>query len=135
MGDTPDLFGGALEQTKKPRKRKAAGEANPAVARCIDHYDAEFQRRHGFKPDRRGYGRFGKDLRDLLETWTEQNVLDMMEDFFYDNDPRVLRGNWSTADFANLAQYLRIKRTSGAPILDARTANNLDAARRATQRR
>lgn len=135
MGDTPDLFGGEPVAPKKPRKRKAAGDANPAIVRCIDCYDEHFQKKHGFKPDRRGYGRFAKDLQGFLASWTEQELLEVLHDFFYANDPKVLRSNWTTADFANLAQHLRIRRTSPAPVLDARSANNLDAVRRATGRR
>lgn len=111
---------------------KPATEADPAVKRCIDAFHDACVRRFGFKPDPRQYGRLGRDLKPLLATWGEADMLSLIDEFFTTSEPRITRSDYSVAAFLAVVQLLKVRRLQ-AP--DARTAENIDAAVRATRRR
>lgn len=123
-----DLFGARPEKPKRARKPKK--DTNPAVARCIDYFFQKFNAKFGFKPKING-GKDGKHFKELIETWNESIVLQLIDEMFSSSDPRILRSDYTIGAFYNLAQYLRLQfnRT------DERTMRNLDASRRASRAR
>lgn len=118
-----------------PKKEQAP---KPDVARCIETYELTFEARHGCKPPRPkgGYGRFGADVKPLIEAWGVEEVLSLIDEFFYTRDPMVLRTDWKPEDFTRLAQRLKLRRTgSHCGTSDAVTNHNMDVAARVTRPR
>lgn len=113
-----------LAKTKEPKDKAP-------VQRCIDAFFNTFVSRFGFKPQIKG-GKDGAHIKSLIATWGEQEVLDIISAFFRTTDPRVLRSDYSIGALYSLAQHVRLR---GMKIADPRTAENLDAANRATQSR
>lgn len=105
---------------------------NPAIKRCIDAYHQAFLQRFGFKPQIHG-GKDASHFKQLLATWGEPVVMELIEDFLSTTDPRVLRSDYTVGALYNLAQHLRLRREGHR--IDERTAHNLDAAARAAGRR
>lgn len=101
------------------------------VSKCIDAFHDAFVRRFGFKPKIDG-GKDGANLKRLIATWDERVVLELIEEFFTTRDPRVARSDYTIGAFYNLAQHLRLRRQT---IQDQRTAENMDAASRASETR
>ncbi len=110
--------------------RKPTTPPDPAVKRIIDLYHDEFSAKFGFKPDPRSYGRFGKEVKQLLATWGEADVVATLREFFLSRDTRIVRSDYTAMAFLSLAQYLRT-RMAGHQELDHRTAANIEAAERA----
>lgn len=113
--------------------KRRAEAPDPAVKRTQDLFHDRFLARFGFKPDPRGYGRFGREVKPLLATWGEAAVRGLVEDFFRTRDARILASDYSMATFLFHAQRLRIRQVEAE--VDPRTARNLDAADRAAGRR
>jgi hypothetical protein len=113
---------------------KAKVDAEPAVKRLVDAFHAKHVARHGCPPLRPDYGRFAKEVKSMLASATEAELVELMDDFFTTRDPRVVRSDYKPMDFVWLAQHLRLKR-NGRRTLDHRTVRDLDAAARATGRR
>lgn len=101
------------------------------VKRCIDAFHVAFLARHGFKPRISG-GKDGALLKQLIATWGEADVLILIGEFFATTDPRVLRSDYTIGAFVSLAQHLKLRQHG---MIDARTAENLDAAARAAGRK
>lgn len=119
---------------KRYTSTKIKDAPDPAVKRVADAFHDAFLERFGFKPDPRQYSRFGKEIKPLLATWGELEVLRLINEFFSTRDPRVVRSDYTMMAFLGLAQYLRVRQT-GASTRDDRTLRNIDAAARATGRR
>lgn len=117
----------------EPLPKQAGGD--PAIARIIGEFQRAHLARFGCKPLRPEYGRFAKELKEMLAAADETELFDLLADFFaVPADPRVERTQYRPMDFVRLAQYLRLRRR-GACASDARTLDNLDAVARATGRR
>jgi len=76
-------------------------------------------------------------MKRMIESWGEETVLRLIELFFrltlppqQGGDPRIIRTSWDITGLYMNAQYLL---TRDARTFDQRTADNLDAARRAMQ--
>jgi hypothetical protein len=118
-----NLFGEDNVVPIKPKKEKGD------VARAIDAFHVAFVARHGFKPHIRG-GKDGTHFKELIATWGADVVIgELIPEFFRTTHPRVLRSDYSVGALYACAQHLRMVN------IDERTASNLDAARRATERR
>lgn len=119
----------ALGAPPQPAKAPPPDEA---VKRLVDAFHGMHFARFGCYPIRPEYGRFAKELKEMLATVGEAGVAALMGDFFAKPpDPQVNRTHYRPMDFVRLAQYLQLKRRDGGP-LDQRTAENADAAARAT---
>lgn len=112
-------------------KAKKSDDERAPVAKCIDAFHAAFVARFGFKPKIDG-GKDGANLKRLIATWDERVVLDLIAEFFSTRDPRVARSDYTIGAFYNLAQHLRLRRQT---VQDQRTAENMDAASRASETR
>ncbi|HET9024317.1 MAG TPA: hypothetical protein VFN64_07065 [Burkholderiaceae bacterium] len=124
----------AAAKPKAARKRKPPpADTEPSVKRAVDCFHDRFVERFGFKPDPRYYGRFARDVKQLIAAWGEKEVLALIDEFFATRDPRVARSDYTAAAFLGLAQHLRVRQTGQAA--DERTQQNLDAADRAMGRR
>lgn len=105
-----------------------------SVKKCIDAYHDAFLAKMTFKP-RMGSsaGRFARELKvDLIPAWGEAAVLEVIAAFF------TVNGYWSRFDysipiFLRYAQEIKVA-ISGPRKLDARTSENIEAARRAARR-
>lgn len=116
-----------------PVKRKNNTEPDPAVKRCVDAFHQKHIARHGCAPLRPDYGRFAREVKSMLASATEHELVELMDDFFSTRDPRVVRSDYKPMDFVYLAQHLRLKR-NGRKTMDLRVVRDLDAAARATGR-
>jgi hypothetical protein len=128
------LFGEGGETTavaKKAKAKRPRAENADAVQRLETAYAEQFERRWGFKPIR-NYGRERKELGELerQEGWGEAAVAELLPVFFSTADRKVTSGSYSLSEFVRTAQYLRQLNRR----LDPRTAENVDAARRAIGR-
>jgi hypothetical protein len=112
---------------------KTTKETDPTIKRLIDAFHQRHITRHGIPPMRPEYGRFAKEVKGLLASATEYELLELMDDFFSTRDPRVMRSDYKPMDFVFLAQHLRLKR-NGHKRLDDRVVRDMDAAARATGR-
>jgi hypothetical protein len=112
---------------------KAKTESDPTVKRLVDAFHQKHVARHGCPPLRPDYGRFAKEVKAILASATEAELLMLMDDFFSTLDPRVVRSDYKPMDFVYLAQHLRLKR-NGRKTFDQRVVRDLDAASRATGR-
>lgn len=121
------LFGD--QSPKKTRKPKGAVESDGAVVRVETAFLAAFEKCWGFPTKRESIGFERKQLKDLIGSWGEEDVLGLVEKFFASNQRR---GDYSIRDFCRQAQTLRLEQRR-APG-NERTAGNLDAAARATGR-
>lgn len=114
------MFGPVVSKEKAP------------VKKCLDAFHNAFVARFGFKPRIDG-GKDGKHMKDLIATWSEQDVLDLIAEFFSTRDARVVRSDYSVGALYNLAQHLKLRQHGH--YIDQRTAENVDAAVRATQQK
>ena len=75
-------------------------------------------------------------MKRMIESWGEETVIRLIELFFAltrpGGDPRIIRTSWDITCLYINAQYLL---TRGERVLDQRTAENLSAAQRATEKR
>jgi hypothetical protein len=118
----------------RPRKPRVKPDVDPAVKRLVDAFHAKHVERHGVAPLRPDYGRFAKEVKAMLDSATEAELVGLIDDFFVSRDPRVLRTDYLPMDFVRIAQYLRLQR-NGRRRHDERTLRDLDAATRATGKR
>ena len=106
---------------------------DPAVARLIAVYQEEYFKRHGIKPIIAG-GKFGKLLKLILSTYADHGgevfVTGLLKEFIWGNDSWARTCGWTVESFYNVAQRLALKPRQ----TDARTADNVAAAVRATQK-
>lgn len=134
-------------------------ERNASVKRCIDEFYACFVRKFNppshadtwlremaekVPPARRSVpqeqmmlpiihgGKDGAHFKKLVATYGEDETLRLVRQFFGTSDSRVLRSDYTVGALFALAQHLRLR---AFRVADPRTADNLDAAERATQRR
>ena len=112
--------------------KRAKAEPNPAVKRAIDAFHAAFLARFGFKPAIHG-GKDGTHFRQMLATWDEEIVQWLIAEFFRTTDPRALRSDYTVGALFSLAQHLLLRKNGHTT--DQRTAEIMDTASRATQRR
>lgn len=143
----PDLFD---EQPAK-RKLRPKRETDPAIARCIDFFYDRYVARWNPPALYEGWkagtvpasqlvtpliagGKHGAQFKRLL-AWGEDVVRELVRLYFTTTDPKVARDDYSLDRFFVHAQYLRLKLARNHRVVDARTAENLDAAARATGRR
>lgn len=120
------LFGDPVPPVKE---KKPKAESGPVV-RVETVYKDLFQAKFGFAPTIK-FGRDRKALKELLGAWPEDEVLAQLAPFIQ-RDIRSTRDSFSLYDFCMQAQRLRIERAAGP---NGRTAQNVDAAARATGRR
>lgn len=101
--------------------------------RLIDAYHDAYLAKFGIKPVIVG-GKDGTQAKRLAATVDggAGEVVRLLGVFFRTTDPRVQRSDYSFGAFASLVPHLRL---IGLKIADERTASNVDAATRATQRR
>jgi hypothetical protein len=104
--------------------------AQPAIKRVIVFYHARFLARFGFRPAIHR-GKDGRRIQTLLGTWGEATVTALVAQFLATTDPRVAQSDYSIGALCSLAQHLRLR----PHRLDRRTAQNLDAAARASSPR
>lgn len=129
------------------------GDPDPAIKRSIDRFYQAYVRRwnppviaEAFLASPRSVPRDrvmtplikpGKDaalVKQMLAAWGEETVGWLIDEFFGpgSTDPRVVRSNHDVGALYGMAQYLLLKRQQPA---DLRTAENFDAASRATRPR
>lgn len=117
-----------------PKRKGRTPETSAPVQRCIDRYAACFAHRHrGLVPDPRQYGRHGKALKVLVDTWGESTVNDLVTDFFASADHRIQVSDYSLREFLYQAQRLLVRRAGPTVPPDERMASNVGAARRAVR--
>jgi len=108
------------------RKRKKKAPKPPTVSvRLETLFQSAYQERWGHpylvKP-----GRDRKILNDLVATWGEEIVADLIDFFFKTTDPEVKRSrSYNVPDFLYWAPKLRRLR-DGRGALSAKTARNVD---------
>lgn len=115
-------------------KKKVAEVREPAVKRLIDKFHDGHVARHGCPPMRPEWGRVAKELTAMLAAATEDEIGQLMDDFFTTTDPKVACGDYRPMEFIFNAQRLRLRR-QGTTQSDVRTGQNIDAAARAMGRR
>lgn len=139
-----------------PRVKAEAPETDPAIARCVNAFYAAFVRRYNpaemaeawlaatkttrpFPKEQMVLPLIsgGKDaslFKKMLAAWGEATVMRLIEEFFEASvtDPRVVRANPDVGGLFLNAQYLLTRRMR---IVDAKTAANWDAAKRAMEPR
>lgn len=122
-----DMLG---ERPDPPAKKAKPPKSDGALQECIAAYVAGFGARFpGVKPRIGGKG--GALMKRMIADWDRDTVLGIIRRFFTTTDSRVTRSGYEIGDLYYLAQYLQIsdRRT------DQRTAENIDAARRAMGKR
>jgi hypothetical protein len=116
-------------------RKKDAPPPDPRIKPLQDRFHDQHVARYGFKPAGPGneYGRFARGLKEFLAAGWDEETLARLIDYYFDRrntDPRVMRSDGLMSEFLRLATHLR-QRLDGAPQLDRRTLDNLDAANRA----
>jgi len=124
-GNDPALF--EVEPAVPKKRRSPKPGADHGIQRCIGLYHDTFLARFGFKPQIHG-AKDGAHIKSLIAAWGETDVVVLIVEFLTTTDPRIVRSDYTLGAFYNLAQYLRLRHTR----TDERTANNVDAAMRAT---
>ncbi len=132
------------DETKKLAKTRAP-KSDGSVQRCIDaFYDAYLRRWNpGVDPATtpkdqlvtpiiKG-GKHGRHFKELLTSWGERPILDVIAVYFTTTDPEITRHDYSLDFFFLKAEYLRLKAVRRT--VDERTRGNIDAASRATGRK
>lgn len=138
-----DLFGDGEngDGATRPKKRPGA-RSDGVVQRCIDAYFRGFVGKFNppatpteqlLKPIIHG-GKDGAHFKKMVATWGEPTVLALVDEFFTTTHPRVVRSDYSVGALFQCAQHLIVANT-GQTLPDQRTAENVDAASRATRRR
>lgn len=119
---------------KKKRTPKAKPEADGRVVMLEAGFVARHEARWGVKPLLTPYGKNRRHLKDLAGQLPDDELLALMDLFFSTRDRDVERSDYTIGAFVRLVPHLRLlERRTGAPR--GRTADNLDAAARATGRR
>lgn len=116
----------------QPKTTRA--KPDPAVKRLIIRHAEKFQDKFRFKL-RVAWGRNGKEIKEMLGVWSEDDIQTLQDEFFQSKDPRIARSytpDYSIAHFARVAQLLRLP---AAARIEPRTADNMEAVRRAVQGR
>ncbi len=103
------------------------------VSECMQAFREGHMSKLGLEPHIH-YGKDGKHFKELVALWGLDVVLRLIALFFSTTDPRVVRSDYKVGAFYSLAQHLILLDRRHGPK-DRRTAENLDAATRATQRR
>lgn len=119
----------AVVQSEKPTN---AEQKAPAIKRCLHAYRVAYLRRFGIKPQITP-GKDAKLVRQMLATWGEATVLDVIQDFFTTTDARVQQAGFTVGSLFHNAQRLILH--ARQPVADIRTLENLDAAARAMRPR
>jgi hypothetical protein len=101
----------------------------------VEEFLAFAERLQGCAKPMMQWGRDGKFAKQMIATWGEEVVVNLLATFFETTDQRVTRTVYSFQDFYNTAQYLMIRDRKPSVASDPRTASNLDAANRAMGRR
>jgi hypothetical protein len=125
-----DLFG-ETEPPRKARKKKAPPQSDGSVARALDLFKAEHARRwHGVEA-MVTYGRDGRIMKELVAALGETQLAALIRAFFATKDARVQACSYTVPDLRYHAPRLRLRLAGNGSAVDARTAANQDAVRRA----
>lgn len=114
-------------------KGKKKGAADTEVQQCFNRFHDRHVEKHGIKPMFKG-GRDGRHFKEMLESLKLAGMLDLIDVFFSTTDSKVVASDYTVAALYRLAPHMRLLDRRSGPR-DRRTAENLDAASRATRRR
>lgn len=122
-GPAEDLLGPVPAKPKKPM---------PPVTQIFDAHTRLYVQKTGVQPLVKYTGQDARQMKTLVDSVGVDRVLELLVQFFSGVDPWALRSGWTIGAFYTVAQRLHAQR---GRVIDQRTAENMDAAMRATQRR
>lgn len=108
---------------------KAAPDA--AVKRILDYFSATFLAEKGVRP-RIQRGKDPKLVKDMLSSWDEETVREIVRRFCSSTDPRIINSRMEIGNLFAEAQYLLL---ADQRFDDRRTAENYHAAMQATKKK
>jgi hypothetical protein len=139
------------DEVDPPEKKKRGRPPGPrpdttgSVKACIDRFHEQFIKKfnpgvnptttpkeHLVTPLMSG-GKHGKKFKELVASWGEAAVIEVIDRYFQTKDPQITRSDYSLDFFFFKAQYLRLAGVRRA-VPDERLADNIAAASRATGR-